>query len=106
MPLLERLRLDGSSIGDKGLAALGTLPKLESVNLVGTAVTDASVAWLRAQPSLRRVYVWRTGLDTPEAIAALREGGSIDPIGGDLPLAQPTTPPMPEDAPATDAAAQ
>jgi uncharacterized membrane protein/mono/diheme cytochrome c family protein len=106
MPLLERLRLDGTAIGDGGLAALGTLPKLESVNLVGTAVTPASVAWLRAQPALRRVYVWRTGLDTPEAIAALREGGSIDPIGGDLPLAQPTTPPMPEDAPAGDAAAQ
>ena len=106
MPLLERLRLDGTSIGDRGLAALGTLPKLESVNLVGAAVTPASVSWLRAQPSLRRVYVWRTGLDTAEAIAALREGGAIDPIGGDLPLAQPTTPPMPADEPAAGAAAQ
>jgi len=106
MPLLERLRLDGTSIGDAGLAALGTLPKLESVNLVGAAVTPASVPWLRAQPSLRRVYVWRTGLDTPESIAALREGTAIDPIGGDLPLAQPTTPPMPADEPAADAAAQ
>ena len=95
---LERLRLDQTAVGDAGLAALGTLPRLESINLVGSKVTDASIAWLRGQPALRRVYVWQTALDNPEAIRRLTEGGTLEVIGADLPLAEPKTPPMPEDA--------
>ena len=97
MTNLERLRVDQTAIGDAGLAALGTLPRLESINLVGSKVTEASIAWLRGQSALRRVYVWQTGLDNPDAIARLGEGGRIEAIGADLPLAQPKTPPMPED---------
>ena len=104
MPHLEKLRLDGTAVGDAGLAALGTLPRLESINLVGARPTGASVAWLRAQPSLKRVYVWQTALDAPEHLKALAEGGRMTAIGADLPLAQPTTPPMPEDPRPADAA--
>ena len=103
MTNLERLRVDQTAIGDAGLAALGTLPRLESVNLVGSKVTPASIAWLRGQPALRRVYVWQTGLDNAEAIAKLGEGGRIEAIGADLPLAQPKTPPMPEETTAPGA---
>jgi hypothetical protein len=60
-------------------------------------VTAASISWLRGQPALRRVYVWQTALDNPDAIKQLTEGGKLEAIGADLPLAQPTTPPMPED---------
>ncbi|MEY3144262.1 MAG: hypothetical protein RLY21_2755 [Planctomycetota bacterium] len=95
---LERLRVDQTLVGDAGLAALGTLPRLESINLVGSKVTPASIAWLRSQPALRRVYVWQTALDNPEAIKQLTEGGKLEVIGADLPLAQPKTPPMPEEA--------
>jgi uncharacterized membrane protein len=95
---LERLRVDQTSVGDAGLAALGTLPRLESINLVGSKVTPASIGWLRQQPMLRRVYVWQTALDNADAIKQLAEGGKIEAIGADLPLAQPKTPPMPEDA--------
>lgn len=98
MAHVERLRVDQTAVGDEGLAALGTLPRLESINLVGSKVTPASVAWLVQQPALRRVYVWQTALDNPDAIGALRAGGRIEAIGADLPLAQPKTPPMPEDA--------
>lgn len=97
MPHLERLRLDGTSIGDAGVQSLGTLARLESINLVATKVTPASVEWFRAQPALRRIYVWQTGLDSPDAIGRLTEGSSRQAIGADLPLAEPKTPPMPED---------
>jgi len=100
---LERLRVDQTAVGDAGLAALGTLPRLESINLVGSKVTAASISWLRGQPALRRVYVWQTALDNPDAIKQLTEGGRLEVIGADLPLAQPTTPPMPEDAKPADA---
>jgi hypothetical protein len=82
--------------------ALGQLGRLESVNLIATKVSPSLVAWLRQQPALRRVYVWQTALDTPELLREMRDGGRIDPIGADVPVAQPTTPPMPQD-PATDA---
>jgi uncharacterized membrane protein/mono/diheme cytochrome c family protein len=104
MPHLEKLRLDGSAVGDAGLSALGTLARLESINLVGAKATGASVAWLRAQPALKRVYVWQTALDSPELLKAISEGNGITAIGADLPLAQPTTPPMPEDPKPADAA--
>lgn len=108
MPHLERLRLDGTAIGDAGVAGLGTLARLESINLVGSKVTSKSSSWFAGQPMLRRVYVWQTELDTPEAAKAIADGRTSGPklevIGKDLPLAQPTTPPMPED-PAKDAAA-
>jgi hypothetical protein len=98
MAHLERLRLDQTAIGDAGLAGLGTLPRLESINLVGSKVTAASIAWIRSQPALRRVYVWQTALDSADAIRQLTEGGKLEAIGADLPLAQPITPPMPEEA--------
>lgn len=105
MTNLERLRVDQTAIGDTGLASLGTLSRLESINLVGSKVTPASIAWLRGQPALRRVYVWQTALDNADAISRLAEGGRLEAIGADLPLAQPKTPPMPEEAaPAADAA--
>jgi hypothetical protein len=101
MPHLERLRLDGTAVGDTGLAALGTLARLESINLVGAKVTAKSAAWFGGQPMLRRVYVWQTELDTPEATKAIVDGRASGPklevIGKDLPLAQPTTPPQPEE---------
>ncbi|MEY3026158.1 MAG: hypothetical protein RLZZ238_1055, partial [Planctomycetota bacterium] len=97
---LERLRLDGTAVGDAGLRALGSVPKLESINLVGSKVGADSVAWFAAQTALKRVYVWQTGLDTPEAIASIGAGGRVQVVGGDLPLAQPKGPPMPEDPPA------
>jgi uncharacterized membrane protein/mono/diheme cytochrome c family protein len=99
---LERLRLDQTAIGDEGVKALGQLGRLESVNLIATKVSPSLVAWLRQQPALRRVYVWQTALDTPELLREMRDGGRIDPIGADLPSAQPITPPMPLD-PAADA---
>lgn len=101
MPVLEKLRLDETAIGDEGLAALGTLPKLESVNLVGTKVTAACRDWLQAQPALRRVYVWRTAVEARDAAQALAT--KFEVVGADLPLAQPTTPPMPEDPKPEDA---
>lgn len=108
MPHLERLRLDGTAIGDAGISGLGTLARLESINLVGSKVTAKSAGWFAGQPMLRRVYVWQTELDTPEATKAIVDGRTSGPklevIGKDLPLAQPTTPPMPAD-PAKDAAA-
>ncbi len=97
MARLERLRLDGTGIGDAGVQALGNLAHLESINLVGTKVSAASTAWLQGQPALRRVYVWQSPLDTPELTKALAAGGKLTVVGGDLPLAKPTTPPMPED---------
>ena len=101
MPHLERLRLDGTAVGDAGLAALGTLARLESINLVGAKVTSKSTGWFGGQPMLRRVYVWQTELDTPEATKAIADGRASGPklevIGKDLPLAQPTTPPLPEE---------
>jgi uncharacterized membrane protein/mono/diheme cytochrome c family protein len=97
MPNLERLRLDRTMVGDAGLSALGPLPKIESINLVGSKVTAASAGWLKAQASLKRVYVWQTGLDTPEVLKDLAAGGRVQVVGADLPVAQPTTPPMPED---------
>ena len=60
-------------------------------------MSSASTAWLQGQPALRRVYVWQTPLDTPEFTKALSAGGKLTVVGGDLPLAKPTTPPMPED---------
>jgi hypothetical protein len=104
MTHVERLRLDQTSVGDAGLAALGTLPRMESINLVGSKVTPASIAWLRGQPALQRVYVWQTALDNPESIKQLTEGGKLEAIGADLPLAQPVTPPMPEEAKAPEGA--
>lgn len=103
MPHLERLRLDGTAAGDSGVGALGTLPRLESVNLVGSKITPATAQWLRSQPLLRRAYVWQTGLDAPEAIRAATEGTKLELIGADLPLAKPTTPPMPEESSAEPA---
>ncbi|MFZ9914828.1 MAG: hypothetical protein ACO3IB_05750 [Phycisphaerales bacterium] len=97
MPNLERLRLDRTKVGDAGLSALGPLPKIESINLVGSKVTAASAGWLKAQASLKRVYVWQTGLDTPEVLKDIATGGRVQVVGADLPVAQPTTPPMPED---------
>ncbi|MFM1823179.1 MAG: hypothetical protein RI967_1445 [Planctomycetota bacterium] len=101
MPVLEKLRLDETAVGDAGLAALGSLPKLESVNLVGTKVTAACRDWLHAQPALRRVYVWRTAVEARDAAQALAT--KFEVVGADLPLAQPTTPPMPEDPKPEDA---
>jgi hypothetical protein len=98
MAHLERLRLDQTAVGAAGLSGLGTLPRLESINLVGSKVTAASIAWIRSQPALRRVYVWQTALDNADAIRQLTEGGKLEAIGADLPLAQPITPPMPEEA--------
>ncbi|MFM7260091.1 MAG: c-type cytochrome domain-containing protein [bacterium] len=101
MPNLERLRLDGTVAGDAGLSAFGALPRLESINLVGSKVTVASAAWIASQSALKRVYVWQTAVDNPEGIKALTDargsGAKLEVIGADLPLAQPTTAPMPED---------
>lgn len=94
-PVLERLRLDETAVGDAGVSALGVLPKLQSVNLVGTKVTAACRDWLHAQPALRRVYVWRTAVESRDAAQSLATRFEV--VGADLPLAQPTTPPMPED---------
>jgi hypothetical protein len=64
-------------------------------------VTVASAAWIASQGALRRVYVWQTAVDNPEGIKAFvdaRGGGAkLEVIGADLPLAQPTTPAMPEE---------
>ena len=94
---LERLRIDYTEIGDAGLVALGVLPRMESINLIGSKVTPALTEWLRQQTRLGRVYVWQTELDTPELFERLREGTKLDPIGGDVPVAQPITPPMPDE---------
>ena len=104
MPHLERLRLDGTAAGDAGVRALGTLPRLESINLVGAKVTAALADWVASQPALRRVYVWQTALDTPDAMKAMTAGGRIQAVGADLQLAQPKGPPMPEDPKPAEAA--
>jgi len=107
MPNLERLRLDGTLVGDAGLSALGALPRLESINLVGSKVTVASASWIGSQGALKRVYIWQTAVDNPEGIKAFTDargsGAKLEVIGADLPLAQPTTPPMPEDPAAAPA---
>ncbi len=95
---LERLRLDGTSIGDAGVRALGTLPRLESINLVSTKVTPALADWVTSQGALKRIYVWQTALDDPEATKAMRARAGLEIVGADLPVAQPKGPPMPEDA--------
>lgn len=103
MPHLERLRLDGTAAGDAGVRALGAMPRLESINLVGTKVTAALADWVAVQPALRRVYVWQTALDAPDAIKAMTAGGKLQVVGADLQLAQPKGPPMPEDPKPADA---
>ena len=98
MPHLEKLRLDSTAVTDEGLNSLGTLARVQSINLVASKVTSASIAWMQAQPMLTRVYVWQTALDNAEDIAGIAKSGKITAVGGDFPLAQPTTPPMPLDA--------
>ncbi len=98
MPHLEKLRLDSTAVTDEGLESLGTLARVQSINLVASKVTSASIKWMQKQPQLTRVYVWQTALDNAKDIADIAQNGKITAVGGDFPLAQPTTPPMPIDA--------
>jgi hypothetical protein len=55
---------------------------------------------MHQQPLLKRVYVWQTALDTPEMIKKLAGDTPLEVVGGDLPPALATTPPMPIEEPA------
>ena len=46
MNQLEHLYLEGTPVGDAGLAAIGRLPELKTLSLVDTRVTDAGLAQL------------------------------------------------------------
>ncbi len=69
---LERLHLDGTRVSDPGLSSVGDLRKLTYLNLMGTAVTDQGIAALRGLPRLRSLYVWQTAV-TPAAVRSLGE---------------------------------
>ena len=79
---LHRLRLDRTSVGDQGLAALESLQALEVLNLFGTAVTDQGLSTIEAMSSLRTVYLWDTDV-TEAGMTALRSARpDLEVVGG------------------------
>ena len=79
---LHRLRMDRTSIGDQGLAALESLQALEVLNLFGTKVTDEGLATIEVLSSLRTVYLWNTGV-TEAGMEALRAARpQLEVVGG------------------------
>jgi hypothetical protein len=61
LPKLERLKLQGCSrINDDSIPALAALPGLQEVDLKGTSVTEKGLAALRAAKPGMRIYsgVW------------------------------------------------
>ena len=79
---LETLRLDGTSIGDAGVAHVAQLPKLSVLNLVGTAAGDASLEQLVAAPSLERVYVWRSRVTDAGVASFVAARPDVRVVGG------------------------
>ncbi|MCP9237778.1 c-type cytochrome domain-containing protein [Lewinella sp. JB7] len=61
-PNLNRLRLNGTGVGNRTLAALRELRHLESVNLYGTKVDDSAFPFLSSFPALRRLYLWQSSV--------------------------------------------
>lgn len=79
-PNLNRLRLNGTQVGQRTLAGLSQLPHLESLNLYNTEVGDEAFMHLERMKSLQRLYLWQTQV-SPEAVAtfaAQRPKVSVD----------------------------
>jgi hypothetical protein len=78
--------LNGTSIGDATLAALGGLSRLESIGLFRTAVTDTGARGLKQLPQLRRIYAAETKISA-ETLASLQSAPRESPNVGSLPSA-------------------
>jgi serine/threonine protein kinase/Leucine-rich repeat (LRR) protein len=64
-PTLENFHLDGTSIGDDGLVALGTLPKIKYLTLGNTHITPKGFKYLAKFSSLETL--WLEDLDLTNA---------------------------------------
>lgn len=71
MPHLRRLNIAGTAVGDEGLKLLARHQRMEELVLTQTAVTDAGLASVADLPSLRRLYIWGSKV-TPEGVDHLR----------------------------------
>jgi hypothetical protein len=57
LPKLERLKLQGCSrVDDEAVRALAALPNLRDLDLKGTSVTEKGLAALRAAKPKARIY--------------------------------------------------
>jgi hypothetical protein len=66
------LNLDYTSVTDKGLDALKSLPGLRELSLDSAGVTDAGVETLNAMPALKSVNLYHT-LVSEKGMAALKK---------------------------------
>ena len=72
---LQRLRLDGTKIGDGAMSYLAVLKDLNWLNIYDTNVSDRSIPTLAAMSALRRLFVWESSISEQGAI----ELGSLRP---------------------------
>ncbi len=60
---LEKLWVDGTSIGDAFISHIAALPKLQDLNIEGTKVSNASTNAMCEFPILEHFSGWKTELD-------------------------------------------
>jgi hypothetical protein len=68
---IRNLCLPFSSLDDRGLAHIPSMPSLNLVFLDGTKITDAGLEFLTTQPNIESVHVNGTGV-TPSGVAAFQ----------------------------------
>jgi hypothetical protein len=89
MTKLRALGLDGSSITDDGIQALGPHPSLEYLSLEMTLITDQSLEYIKRMPKLKHLDVMNTRV-TEEGVDALRKARpDLDIDSGQSPPVSP-----------------
>ena len=63
---LEKLDLNFSSITEKGLQALSSLPELTSLSVAGTDLDNDAVAIIKDFKTLKEVFIWNTKIKATE----------------------------------------
>jgi hypothetical protein len=72
LPNLSRLYLDNTLITDEGIAFLKNTTELRYLNLVGTSITEKGLRALSSLPHLKSVYLYQSEVKM-EAIAEIQQ---------------------------------
>ena len=66
---LTRLHLEKTKVTDAGIKSLAGLKNLQYLNLYGTGISDAGVAHLSGSKELKKIYLWQTKVSDKGATA-------------------------------------
>jgi Leucine-rich repeat (LRR) protein len=77
---LEKVRLEGNPISDKGIAQLKDFAFLNAINLNETKVSKEVLNELSNLPALKNVYLWKNGISKSDVEAFEKANSEVSVV--------------------------